>query len=132
MKIAERHPTLIAELVRQSPIAVSPTITLRGASELLESYEIGSLLVHSHGRFIGIVSEHDVVRALADGADPDRERVEDVMTVDLARADVTCDIRDVACLMLDNEIRHVVLEHNGNVVGLVSMRDVVRSLIGAG
>jgi signal-transduction protein with cAMP-binding, CBS, and nucleotidyltransferase domain len=71
-----------------------------------------------------MVSERDVARALADDVDPDDLWSADVASADLVIVDVRDRILQVAFRMLEANIRHVALERDGEVVGVVSSRDV--------
>jgi CBS domain-containing protein len=115
---------------------VYPESTLRSVAQTLSENSIGAVVVRgtrppgapgSHAE--GVVSERDIVQALADGLDPDTTRAEDVMTLDLASASPGESVLGVAAIMLDNEIRHVPLTEDGVVVGVVSERDVLRALV---
>ena len=70
----------VTRLVRRGPVTVAPTVTLRELSEVLVREEVGVALVMRDAVAVGLVSERDVVRAVADGHDIDDDRVEDVMT----------------------------------------------------
>ena len=123
----------VRTLVKRSVVIVDPDSTLRQAAATLADDYIGVAVVPGAGQtgdhVEGVLSERDIVRALADGADPDVEVARNVMTLDLATASVGDTIISVAECMLDNEIRHVPVVHDGTVVGIVSERDVLRSLV---
>jgi CBS domain-containing protein len=126
----------VRTLVSRSLVVVDPDSTLRQAAATLAEGFIGVAIVPGAGPTAsrgshaeGVLSERDIVRALADGADPDVETVRNVMTVDLATAEAGDAISSVAECMLDNEIRHVPVVDDGAVVGIVSERDVLRTLM---
>ena len=71
----------------------------------------------------GVISERDIVAALAPGADPDTVTAAEVMTTYLISARAEDPMFDVALQMIDDEIRHLpILDENGAVVGMVSVR----------
>jgi CBS domain-containing protein len=74
-----------------------------------------------------LVSERDIVAALADGADPDRTTVELVMTGDLITVQPGDELIDAVHAMLDAGVRHLPLTDGGVVVGMVSARDALRA-----
>lgn len=117
--------TLIAELMQPAPTSVPGTTTVRAAAEMLLLGEIGSVVVRHHGAMTGLVTERDIVRALAEGEDPDELRVEDLMTLDLETVTPTTTASEAAERMLDGGIRHLPVVDEGMVVGVVSMRDVL-------
>jgi CBS domain-containing protein len=135
-RTAMKRDEPIHMLAKRSVVDVEPDWTLRRVAELLADDYIGAAVVrgvHPTGaegsRADGIISERDIVRALADGADPDAERVRNVMTMDLATAAPGESVRSVAERMLDDEIRHIPIEDDGIVIGVVSERDVLRALV---
>jgi CBS domain-containing protein len=125
----------VRTLVKRPVVMVEPGSTLRQAAATLAEDYIGVAVVRGprpigglESGAQGLISERDIVRALAEGADPDDELVRDVMTLDLATAAPGDTVMSVAEHMLDNEIRHVPLVEGGVVVGLVSERDLLRTL----
>ena len=125
----------VRSVVKRPPVVVHPESTLRAVAETLSEELIGAVVVRgtrppgapgSHAE--GVVSERDIVQALADGLDPDTARAEDVMTMDLACATPNELMSTVAARMLDNEIRHLPVTEGGVVVGMVSERDALRVL----
>lgn len=126
----------VRTLVKRPAVVVEPNATLRQVAETLADDYVGVAVVRgtrpmgapgSHAD--GVISERDIVRALAEGADPDTELAQNVMTLDLATAAPGDTIVGVAQCMLDNEIRHVPLTEDGVVVGVVSERDALRAFV---
>lgn len=118
----------VSDLDPRSTITVPGGETLRGAAKLLADDDIGALAVFNATGLAGIFSERDLARAVADGADLDEEQVGDYMT----ESPVTVDIRDAvgAAISKMNEysVRHLVVIDQGDVVGMVSIRDVLALL----
>jgi CBS domain-containing protein len=111
-------------LVRGPAVSVPENVTLRAVAAVLSAADIGAALVRSEAGSIRMVSERDVARALADGADPDNVWSADVASAGLVTADVRDRILQVAFRMLEENIRHVAIERDGEVIGVVSSRDV--------
>jgi CBS domain-containing protein len=112
-------------------VTTSPGTTLRAVMRLLWEEGVGAAtVVDDHHRVIGIVSERDLVGLLAQGGDLDTGTVEQAMTRAVASARSDDRLLDVALLMVDAEVRHVpVLDENDEMVGMVSIRDVLRPLL---
>jgi CBS domain-containing protein len=128
----------IRGLVTRPLVTVYPHATIRTVAETLAEETIGAVVVRgerppsaSGVRPLGIVSERDIVNAVAEGRDLDVVRAEDVMTMSLAAAGPDDALLDVAALMVENEIRHLPLVSDGVVVAIVSERDVLRALTAA-
>ena len=81
-------------------------------------------LVRRDDEAVGIVSERDVVRALAGDADPDAVWSVDVKIQDLVTADAAEAILRVALCMIDEGIRHMAVVENDRIIGVISSRDV--------
>lgn len=102
--------------------------TLRQATQLLTNESIGVAIVRGYDP-PALVSERDIIGALAEGARPDIDRVDSVMNLDVACASPHDSIRMVGHMMLDNEIRHIPIVQDGAVIRVVSEREVLRALL---
>lgn len=121
----------VATVMHRSTVSVRPEVTLRQVAETLAREEIGAVVVKGVDDMVGIVSERDLVRALADGVDPDVERAADVMTYEVVSVQSVDAIDDVARTMLDGGIRHLPVVDAGGPVGIVSIRDLLGAYLGA-
>lgn len=118
----------VGELLAPVTATTRPTDTLRVAASHLAEDHVGALLVLSRERAVGLVSERDVIRALADGADPDEARVEEWMSDNLLTAEVDLPVPDAIERMEEHEVRHlVVTARSGSPIGIVSLRRLVAS-----
>ncbi|GAA2759010.1 CBS domain-containing protein [Actinopolymorpha rutila] len=120
------------ERIMRSPVrTVDAASCLRTAAELLAEADVGALVVSRNGVPVGILSERDIVRALAGGGDPDEVWSADVIGVDTVWASPSDPILQVAGLMRRHYVRHVPLRTRtrpATVVGIVSARDVLAVL----
>jgi CBS domain-containing protein len=88
-----------------------------------------SVAVMSEDRLVGIITERDLVRAIAEGVDPQQVRADVIMTADPATVGADEDVAVVAVKMMRLGVRHLpVLNKSGKPVGLVSARDLVAIL----
>jgi CBS domain-containing protein len=79
----------------------------------------------SAGDIAGVVSERDLVRAVADGLDPADTPARAVATTKLVWCDVSATVGEVAELMMEQYVRHVLLGADEQLVGIVSARDLL-------
>ena len=92
--------------------------------EALVGANIGAVVVGDKVRVIGIISERDVMHALSAGGDLGAMSAMDVAHTNLIWCDVTATVAEVAGEMIRRYVRHVLVEQDGHLVGIVSQRDL--------
>lgn len=108
-------------------LTVGPHHTLREAARLMAQRKVGAAVVmdpESPGP--GIITERDVLDAVGNGQDVDGERVGDHLTAQIVFAAPDWSLEEAAVAMVRGGFRHLVVTENGEVAGLLSMRDIVR------
>jgi CBS domain-containing protein len=126
MKIRE----VIAGKAIQDVVTIRPDATVRDLLALLAQHNIGAAVVSSDGSTVdGIVSERDVVRRLhaSDGALDDT--VAQIMTSEVQTAEPSSSLDDVRALMTEGRFRHLPVCDGDQLVGVVSIGDVVKAYI---
>jgi len=109
---------------------VGPTETIAAVTALLHSRRVGALVVLDAERVVGIVSERDVVRAMAEvGAAALGQAVSGVMTRDVQFAQPGETVDSLLTRMTDRRIRHLPVCQKERLVGIVSIGDLVKSKI---
>ena len=114
----------VRDVMTEVTVTDSTTDTLRSAAERMWRQQTGSLLVMDSERLAGIITERDVLRAVALGADPATVTVDEAMTAEVFTVPPDMPLLDAAREMATRWIRHLPVEDNGRLVGMVSMRDV--------
>jgi CBS domain-containing protein len=94
------------------------------ASELIED-QIGLVVLGTVDHVRGVVSERDVARAVASGWDPNTTLARDVASTKIVWCHATATVREVAEQMMEEYVRHVLVEEAGRLVGIVSARDLL-------
>lgn len=119
---------ITVSMVMHSPVVtVDGEATLRKAAGVLRDADVGTLAVMDGPDIVGIVSERDVTRALADGADPDEIWVADVMSREPRYATSGDAVETAREVMLAAGVRHLPILDEGELVGIVSIRDLLRA-----
>src|SRR5215469_16675019 len=108
----------------EATVTDSTTDTLRSAAERMWREQTGSLLVLDGERLAGIITERDLLRAVALGADPATATVDEAMTTGVFTDTPDMPLLDAAREMAVRWIRHLHVEDDGRLVGMVSMRHV--------
>ena len=103
--------------------------SLLDASKQMAECRIGALLVMDKGKLAGIITERDVVRSVANGKSCKDIRTKDVMTTNLIVSKSGDDLDYVMAVMIQNNIRHLPVVDEHGLIGMLSMRDVVRVLV---
>jgi CBS domain-containing protein len=104
---------------------------LEVAAERMQDSQVRSLVVLERGQLRGILTEHDITRAVADGTDTGAVSVWEYMTRDPATVTLDTDVHDAVRTMLEFDFRHLPVVQAGAVVGMVSLRDLVDTVLRA-
>ncbi len=108
-------------------LTVGPGHTLREASRLMADRRVGAAVVMDpEGEGPGILTERDVLVSVGRGEDPDSEQVCDHLTSDVVYAAPDWSLEQAAAAMVRGSFRHLIVTDGGDVVGVLSVRDVVR------
>ncbi|HYV16077.1 MAG TPA: CBS domain-containing protein [Conexibacter sp.] len=117
----------VREGMSATALTVGPGHTLREAARLMHERGIGSAIVlDAEQPGPGLLTERDLLTAIGRGLDPDRELVGDHLTTDVVFAAPEWSLEQAACEMVRGGFRHLVVVEHGELVGVLSMRDVVR------
>jgi CBS domain-containing protein len=117
--------TPVSALMADKVVKVAPEATLLDVVDALTGADIGALVVMEDHRVVGVVSERDIVYAISERRPLDTTRAIDVATRDLAWCDVDATVTEVANEMAERYVRHVLVEREGTLVGIVSGRDLL-------
>lgn len=99
---------------------------VRRSSKLMRDFQIGSLLVTNKEAVVGIVTDTDLARrVMAEDLDPDKTPVERIMSAPFLQISTEATLLDANDLMAKKRVRHLGVQKDGKLVGLVSARDLV-------
>ena len=110
--------------------SITSDLSLLAAAKQMAECNIGALLVMNTGSLVGIITERDIVKNTANEATQCRDvKIKDVMSKNLLVVKPGDDLDYVMAIMIQNNIRHTPVIEESGLVGLLSMRDVVRVLV---
>ncbi len=115
----------LADVMRTEFIVVAPEDTLGEVAERMTALNVGSVVVKDYGRLIGILTERDLLKAMAARVHSSEARVRQFMTEDPVTATPDMECEDAERLMLEKGFRHLPVLEGDEVVGVVSLRRVV-------
>jgi CBS domain-containing protein len=108
-------------------LTVGPGHTIRDAASAMTDRRVGAaVVVDPESQGPGVITERDILRSIAAGEDPDRELVADHLTINLVFASPDWSLERAAAAMVRGGFRHLVVVDGGELVGMLSMRDIVR------
>ena len=114
----------VRDVMTQATVTESAQDSLRAAAERMWRQQTGSLLITEGEHLLGIITERDLLRTVALGADPDKTSVDDAMTTEVFTVTPDMPLQDAAREMAARWIRHLPVVEHGKLLGVVSMRDV--------
>jgi CBS domain-containing protein len=110
--------------------SVAPDTTVYAALELMAEKNIGAVIVLQDDRVVGLFSERDYSRkVILQGKNSKTCPVGELMTRDVLYVQPEDSVEDCMSLMTDKRVRHIPVMDNGNLVGIISIGDVVRAVI---
>ena len=119
----------VRNLMKAPVVTIEPGRSVREAARLMQDNVIGSVVVHEGGRAVGIMTERDVLRAVAEGRDVEQTSVDDLMTKNLVTGAPNWDVVVAASVMTAHRIRHLVVQEQDRVLGVLSLRDVLSTVL---
>ena len=111
-------------------LSVAPDVPVLEALRFMATHNIGAVLVIEHDQLVGIFSERDYARKVVlQNRSSATTRVRDVMVSQLITVEASATLADCMQLMTDHNIRHLPVFEAQSLIGVISVRDVVRHLI---
>src|SRR4029077_10325283 len=117
----------VREGMSPTVLTVGPDHTLRAVAKLMSRRRVGAAVVMDpDANGPGIITERDILSSLGDEQDPDEEVVADHLTSDVVFAAPDWSLEEAAAAMLHGGFRHLIVVEQGETIGILSVRDVVR------
>jgi len=118
----------LKEIMTSDVLDVDPAATLQAAAQAMKEAKRSSVLVTEDGYLIGILTERDMVKAVAEGIDTEISHVRDYMTPTPIAVNPETTLEEAAKIMFEHGFRHLpVVDGERELKGVVSMRDVARA-----
>ncbi len=116
----------VRDAMSEDVLTITPDRTLRDAARFMNQHNIGAaVIIDPEQPGPGIITERDLVRSLGAGEDPDSEMVKNHLTSKAAFADAAWSLEDAADAMARGGFRHLVVVNEGELEGIISMRDIM-------
>ena len=119
----------IRKHVTRDVVTLDAGAPIRDAARLMADRKIGSVAVRDGGRVIGLVTERDLVMTVLARSGGSDQPIREAMRKGVPRVGADATEADCAALMRDNATRHLLVEYRGEVIGVVSMRDIIQLML---
>jgi signal-transduction protein with cAMP-binding, CBS, and nucleotidyltransferase domain len=117
----------VRDAMTKPVLNIGPHHTLRQAAQLMAARRVGSaIVVDPDSSGVGIMTERDVLNAIGAGLDPDTERAASHITWDVVYAGPSWTLEEAASAMARGGFRHLVVIEGDDVLGVISVRDIMR------
>ena len=109
-------------------ISIYSEATAKEAAQLMKEKRIGSLLIKGYEGYVGIVSEKDLVyKVVGEGLAPNTVPLSSIMTESILSIEKTASSSEASILMLEYKINHLAITENDDIVGILSIKDLVHT-----
>jgi CBS domain-containing protein len=115
----------VRELMAGSPVSADPGHTLVEAAAKMRAQRSSVLAVLGGETIVGVITERDFMRAIADGRDPAATLVSEFMTRDPRTIEAGKPAGEAAALMIKHHVRHIPVTEEGRLIGFLSARDLL-------
>jgi len=123
----QAHPKKVSEYMHRNAKTIPANATLKEAGQAMIDHHISALLVVQGTQYVGIVSDKRLAReGAAKGLDPETTLVSSIMRRDIISIPSDQPVKEAQSLMKENSVRHLIVTEQGNIVGIVSISDLVR------
>lgn len=106
-------------------VTAKSELTLREASRVMKELRIGSLVVMEEDKIVGILTSTDLLKAVADGKDPEQVRLSEVMSPNVVTVKPDTPLEDAVELMVDKKVKRLPVVEDGKLVGIVTASDII-------
>jgi len=120
-------PLKVGDAMVREVITVDENSTVKEAVDIMNEYQIGSLIVLEKGKAVGIVTERDFLRRVVGGTkDVTTTKVKEIMTTPLVAVGPNMNLEEAVKLMFENKIKKLVVVDANKLVGIVTLTDIAR------
>ncbi len=116
----------VAQIMTKGPKTIGPKVSIASAAKAMRQRRVGSLFIKKGKQLVGIVTDTDIVRrAVASGKPLGKMTVEKIMTAPVCTIEGSASIDDAQSMMAELGVRHLGVSKNGEITGVISVRDVL-------
>lgn len=117
----------VCDAMTEKPITISPDLTIQQCAEIMSERHVGAVIIKDKGKLSGIITEQDIVRrSVIKNDKPSVRKASEIMETDMHTIEPEKDIFDALIRMKELNIRHLPVVSNNKMVGLLTLKDVLK------
>jgi CBS domain-containing protein len=117
----------VGDVMSKDVLTIAPDGDIIESAKLMAKRKLGSIVVCSKGKVVGILTEQDLARkVLAKGVDAKKARIKDVMTKKVYTTSPEKDLYEAMLQMGEKKVKHLPVIKEGKLVGIISFKDIIR------
>lgn len=116
---------LVKDVMNKNVVVAKSDATIREASKVMAKLHIGSLVVLKEEKLVGIMTERNILKAVANGKDPDNTAIEDIMSKNVVTIDPDETIEKAVDLMIQHKIKKLPVLEDNKIKGIITASDIV-------
>jgi len=115
---------IVKDVMNQEVVVAKPETNLREASKVMSRLHIGSLIIAEKEKIAGILTERNILIAVAEGKDPEATSVKEIMTKKVVTIEPDKKLEDAVKLMTENKIKKLPVVKDEKLVGIITCSDI--------
>lgn len=116
---------IVRDVMRKNVVVAKPDVTIKEASQVMGDMHIGSLIVRKEEDILGILTERDVLLAVAKGLSPEETSIDEIMSKKVVTIEADKKLDEAVDLMVKNKIKKLPVLDGKKLVGIITASDIV-------
>ena len=116
---------LVKDVMNTNVVVAKADATIREASEVMNKYNIGSLVVVKDSGIAGIITEHNVLESVAAGRNPDETKIADIMSPEVVTVAPDSTVEQAVDLMVQHKIKKLPVVDGDKLMGIITASDII-------
>jgi len=116
---------IVSDVMNKNVVVAKSDVTIKEASKVMSQYKIGSLIILKDSEIMGIITDTDIVRALAKDMDADTTIMEEIMSKKVVTIEPEKTIEDAVDLMIKHKIKRLPVVEEGKIKGIITATDII-------
>lgn len=116
---------IVRDVMNKNVVVAEPEITIKEAAGIMSQYHIGSLVILKNKKIVGIITERNILIAVAHGKDAELTTVEEVMSKDVITVAPDKTVEDAVNLMIEHKIKKLPVVDGDKLIGIITASDII-------